>query len=207
MEQKDSWFREVHQSTEEQIYCTPRVPVACEGPIKAKGTPVLEQPFSDYHVKVLLPQGEDVKSAKVSGRIRNTEGVITGTYGSNPLLNSIIYDVEFAIRAVKQCALYVIAENMYSHHIDNDGYSSLLPDAILDWKRDRDAVEMADKYMMTKSRQHRLHKTTKGWKLKFLWKDGSESWVPLKLLKVTHPLDVAKFSQASNIDYQPAFCW
>lgn len=39
------------------------------------------------------------------------------------------------------------------------------------------------------------------------WKDGSESWLPLKVLKETHPVDVAEFAKASSIADEAAFCW
>jgi len=46
-----------------------------------------------------------------------------------------------------------------------------------------------------------------GWKLLVRWKDGSEQWVPLKLLKESNPVDVAEFAAARDIHHKPAFCW
>ena len=179
-----------------------------EDPVDSRGTAILKKPFHDYliHAEVLLPQGEEVKSAKVKGRAKDANGKPVGNFNSNPLLNSIVYDVEFPDGAVKQYAANVIAENMYSQ-MDSEGYSSLLLDSILDWKRDEDAVRMEDKYIVTKTGTRRVRQTTRGWRLKILWKDGSESWVPLKLLKETHPVDVAEFAKAAGIDNEPAFCW
>ena len=39
------------------------------------------------------------------------------------------------------------------------------------------------------------------------WKDGSESWVPLKHLKESNPVEVAEFAVARGIDDEPAFAW
>ena len=40
-----------------------------------------------------------------------------------------------------------------------------------------------------------------------LWKDGSETWVPLKDMKESHPTEMAKFSKSQGIDKEPSFAW
>jgi len=51
-------------------------------------------------------------------------------------------------------------------------------------------------------------KSTAGWKLLVQWKDGSETWVPLKDSKELHPVEVAEFARAKGIDDEVAFaCW
>ena len=49
--------------------------------------------------------------------------------------------------------------------------------------------------------------TTKGWKLLCSWKDGSSSWVPLKDLKESNPIEVAEYAVANKISEEPAFIW
>jgi hypothetical protein len=40
------------------------------------------------------------------------------------------------------------------------------------------------------------------------WRDGSTSWLPLKQLKETNPVEVAEYAKANNkIDNEPAFEW
>ena len=39
------------------------------------------------------------------------------------------------------------------------------------------------------------------------WKDKSETWVPLNVLKEAHPVEVADFARAKGIDSEPAFAW
>ena len=39
------------------------------------------------------------------------------------------------------------------------------------------------------------------------WKDGSTSWVPLKDLKESNPIEVAEFAIAHRIEHEPAFAW
>ena len=55
------------------------------------------------------------------------------------------------------------------------------------------------------SDEHSL-KTNK-WDLLIKWKDQSESWTKLADMKAPHPMEVAEYAQASNIDKEPAFAW
>ena len=46
-----------------------------------------------------------------------------------------------------------------------------------------------------------------GWKLLVRWRDGSETWIPLKDLKESHLIEVAEFAKDRCIDDEPAFKW
>ena len=117
-----------------------------DDPVDASGKAIYEQPFYDaiIHAEVLLPQGEMMKSAKVKGRSKDSDGNIVGTYDNNPLLNSMLYDVEFPDGAVKQYAANTITQNMYEQ-VDGEGYSTSKVDSIVDYDKDKDAVLMKDK--------------------------------------------------------------
>ena len=52
-----------------------------------------------------------------------------------------------------------------------------------------------------------MRKTTCGWKFLVLWKDGSETWVPLRDMKESHPIEVAEYAKSRGIDKEPAFAW
>ena len=39
------------------------------------------------------------------------------------------------------------------------------------------------------------------------WKDGSESWIHLKDLKESHPVELAEYAKARGIAQEPAFHW
>lgn len=135
-----------------------------EDPLHSNGTSIFEQPVTDLliHAEVMLPQGEELKLAKVKSRTRSSDSDVIGTYGSNPLLNSILYDVEFPNGQIKHYSANIIAENMYSQ-VDADGYSTTILESIVDYKKDSKAVDKAGKYVITKSGQKRLRKTTVGW--------------------------------------------
>ena len=52
-----------------------------------------------------------------------------------------------------------------------------------------------------------LRKSTIGWKLLELWKNGMEQWIPLSDLKASNPVEVAEFAKSRRIDDEPAFKW
>ena len=102
---------------------------------------VYEHSLSDILVgaEVLLPQGESMKAALVKGRHTDDNGNVVGTFDNNPLLNSLIYDVEFPDGSIREYAANVIAENMYSS-LDENGFSKLILDCILEHSKDDSAI-------------------------------------------------------------------
>ena len=46
-----------------------------------------------------------------------------------------------------------------------------------------------------------------GWKICVEWRDGSESWLPLKDVKTANPIKLAEYAVANKIDDEPAFNW
>ena len=100
----------------------------------------------------------------------------------------------------------MLEENKLSQ-VDLEGYSTTIFDGIIDYKKDDTAVTKADRFLVTKRGRRRLRQTTTGWKLLVVWKDGTETWIPLKDLKESNPVEVAEFAKAKGIDNEPAFAW
>ena len=177
-------------------------------PVDSNGQAVFEKPVLDHfiHAEVSLPKGENIQLARVIGLARNEDGSAIGMHDDNPMLNTLVYDVEFPGGTIKEYAANVIAENLYSQ-VDTDGRSYMLLDAIIDYKKNENAVSKADKYVTTKSGRRRLRKSTAGWKLLVAWKDGTEQWIPLSTIKESNPVDVAEFAKSVGIDDEPAFDW
>ena len=180
-----------------------------EDTVDATGRLLDQQPAYDQiiNAEVLLQQGEQVCKGVVKRRAIGPDGRTTGSYSENPVLNSIVYEVEFPDGQVKEYAANVIAENMLSQ-VDSEGYSTTLMQGIVDFKKDvATAVPKSEKWVVTRSGQRRLRKSTAGWKLLVQWKDGSETWVPLKDMKESHPVEVAEFAKAKGIDDEVAFAY
>ena len=82
-----------------------------------------QQPFYDVliNAEVELQSGELMQTGKVIGRSVNHEGAIDGSYDDNPMLNSLLYDVEFPDGQVKEYSANLIAENILTR-VDHNGF-------------------------------------------------------------------------------------
>jgi hypothetical protein len=100
----------------------------------------------------------------------------------------------------------VIADNMYAQ-IDNEGNMFQLLDEIMDHKKDDMAIDIANGTVTLKSGNVKLKITTQGWQLLMLWKDKLMSWVKLKDLKSSNPVELAEYAVANWIAEEPAFKW
>jgi hypothetical protein len=76
-----------------------------------------------------------------------------------------------------------------------------------DHKKDHSAVLIADGKITTSSGTSRLKKTTQGWQLLILWKDGSSSWEHLHDLKESNPVELVEYAVANWLVNEPAFAW
>ena len=177
-------------------------------PINDNGKPTFDIPVDDslINAEVMLPFNNEQKLARVKGRSTDINGNLIGAHNSNPFLNTSTYDVEFSDHTVKQFGANVIAQNLYSQ-VDSTGRSQRLLANILDSQRDHTAVPKSDMYITTSSGQQRMRKSTIGWKLLVQWNDGSQEWLPLKLLKELYPAEVADFAVSTEIDREPAFAF
>ena len=61
----------------------------------------------------------------------------------------------------------------------------------------------ADMYITSKSGQRRIRQSTSGWYFLNRYKDGSEQWIPLKILKESNPIELAEFTATTGIS-EPA---
>mmetsp|Transcript_15996 Transcript_15996/g.23839 ORF Transcript_15996/g.23839 Transcript_15996/m.23839 type:complete len:1130 (+) Transcript_15996:7540-10929(+) len=143
---------------------------------------------------------------KVLKRRKGNDGETIGSYHANPLLNTHEYEVEFSDGSYNELTANQIAEAMFSQ-IDDEGHHHQLLSEISDHKSDGNAIAISDGFIKSRSGNDVPKKTTAGWKMQVEWKDGSTSWVPLKDLKVSNPLELAEYAINNKIDREPAFHW
>ena len=174
--------------------------------VDARGLLINQQPEYDQFLNLEL-QLHNGQHARVARRVVGPSGERIGAYDDQPMLNTIMYEVEFDDGQVKEYGATSIAENILAQ-VDDDGFSSPLLQAIIDYRKDTSvAVSKRDRHVEDRNGRKRLRKTTKGWQLKVKWSDGSTSWLDLKILKESNPVDVAEFAIARRIDDEPAFVW
>jgi hypothetical protein len=105
-----------------------------QDPLDSNRSPKFEAPIPDYliHSEIHLPQGEEMRAAKVLRHSRNEDGEIVGTHNENPLMNTLVYDVEFPDGEVREYSANILAENMYAQD-DADGHTHTMLDSIIDY--------------------------------------------------------------------------
>eukprot|EP00957_Ditylum_brightwellii_P142477 10855002-Ditylum_brightwellii.AAC.1 len=64
------------------------------------------------NAEVPLQLGDEVRVGKVTQHAIGTNGTVTVTYDNNPMMNTMIYDMEFPEGQVREYAANIIAENM-----------------------------------------------------------------------------------------------
>ena len=62
------------------------------------------------NAEVVLPQGEDMRLAKVVRRSLDSDGKVTGNYNDIPVLNTMLYDVMFPDGTIKPYPANIIAQ-------------------------------------------------------------------------------------------------
>ena len=155
---------------------------------------------------VMLPRGGEVLRAQVVSRKRDANGNPIGRANPNPILDTRVYEVEFEDGAREYYSANLIAENMYSQ-IDTEGNRYLLLSEIIDHLKDKRAMDKDDGTYVDKHGRAKPRITTQGWKLLVEWKDGTTSWVPLKDMKESFPIETAEYAVANKISEEPAFKW
>ena len=157
-------------------------------------------------VKVLLPQGGKLQEARVFSRKRTSDGkMLIGKGNDNPLLDTRLYHVEFPDGGIGEFTTNVIAESLYSN-IDEEGYDLGLLDGIISHRKLDNAISIERGWHEQNGTRKRVV-TTRGWEVRIKWKDGSTSWLPLKEVKSSNPIDLAEYAVANDLSKEPAFAW
>jgi len=167
--------------------------------------------FPDHEImmdaEVMLPKdGGLYQSARVIGRSKNASGNYIGNYHPNPVLNTQVYDVMFPDGAVMQYSANLIAENIMSQ-VDEDGHIYQMVKNIVNHRKGNNAIGKCDGWIITNNGTRRRKLTTKGWSLEVEWNDGTTSWVALRDMKESHPIETAEYCEFNQLADKPAMSW
>jgi hypothetical protein len=123
---------------------------------------------------------------------------------NNPLLDSRVYEVEYDDGFTEAVAANILAENILAQ-VDEDGFRRLMLDEIVDHRIKPDAIPRSQGTYTTASGTTRRVHTTQGWELFVSWKDSSATWVALKDLKESYPVELARYAKEHDLLDEPAF--
>ena len=157
--------------------------------------------------KIQLPhESGEAMEAVVTRRKRNHDGPLIGKANENPILDSRVYEVQFYDGSYAEYTANVLLENLYQQ-VDDEGQShSILSSIVNHFCDESTAVRPNDGYIEVDGIKHRRI-TTKGQKFEVEWRDGTSSWIPLKILKESNPIEVAEYVVSRGLEKEPAFNW
>ena len=188
---------------------SPRVIPETEDIVDSTGKVINQQPAYDKMLnnEVQMQVGYDLTKGLVARRAIGPDGKTIGTYDDDPSKSTLMYEVEFQDGELREYSANIIAENMMNQ-IDEEPFATTMLKGILDYNKDEKvAVSKQDTFIIDNNGRRRGRKTTKGWKLLVQWEDDSQCWIPLKDMRISHPIEVAEFARARKIESEPAFLW
>ena len=166
--------------------------------------------FDDTYLnmELALPGGDGAQPAfaRVTKQLRDANGLPIGTAHDNPILDSRMYEVEYQDGHKLAMAANAIAQNLFAQ-VDAEGNRHVLFDEIIDHRTDGKEVKQQDAFLTTRSGTRQCRETTIGWEILVQWKDQSTSWIALKDMKDSFPVQLAEYSLRARISQEPAFAW
>ena len=140
---------------------------------------------------------------RVRSRKRDDNGDLIGIKNQNPILDLIIFVVEFADGKVDEYNTIKMAEALYCE-LDEESFDTHILDEILDHRKSETDINI-DKGLSNGNKSSVI--TTKGWDICVEWSNGSSSWIPLKDIKESNPVQLAEYAILQGIHNESAFAW
>lgn len=162
------------------------VPEGTDLPIPEGEVPSPDAFDSNIGQEVLLPVRGSLMPGKVQKRLKDHEGNPIGVASDDALMDSRMYDVMF--------------EDGSSDHVVANLISEGISNKLL--------LEGSEFILLEDISGHEFVPDEKGalqWRFYVLWKGGDASWVPLKLLRESYPVELADYLKAVGLDKDPSF--
>ena len=188
-----------------KVYQNDAIPDADKSSDDEPSPEIADETF--LQMELALPRdGDGPELARVKRRKRDSDGNPIGRANNNPILDTRIFEVEFVDGHTAAMTANAIAENLFSQ-VDQEGHRLILMDEVVDHRRGSDAVTHENAFIASRNGRKRRKETTRGWEFLIKWKDGSETWTPLKDMKESYPVQIAEYSIQNKIHEEPAFAW
>ena len=100
----------------------------------------------------------------------------------------------------------MIAKSIYGE-CDKEARRAITMQEIMECKNNPDALNVGEEFVTDQNGRKSRIKTTKDWMFLIKWKDGQESWIPLKDLKKSYPTKIAEYVDRNGLKDEPVFKW
>jgi hypothetical protein len=165
--------------------------------------------FDNTYLNKELAKPRDInghKFARVTKRLKDKDGLPIGRANNNPILDIRMYKVEYPDGHKASLTANAIAENMFAQ-VEDEGNRNVLFEEIIDHRTNGTEVKQQDALLTTCNGKKRRRETTKGWEILIHWKDGSTTWVSMKDIKGSYPVQLAEYATQRRIAGEPASVW
>ena len=115
-------------------------------------------------------------------------------------------EVQYKDGGKTSLAANVIAQNMFDQ-LDGEGNRYVLLQNIFSHRYKGTEVKEQDMFITTRTEKKRHRDTTKGVEVLVQWKYGSTTWVTLKDMKNSYPVQMVEYVVQRRIAGDPAFAW
>ena len=132
---------------------------------------MLEDKYVDKDI-ALTRYGEGTEFSKVKKCLWGENGIPIGRNHDNPILDTIVYEVEYPDGHKASLAANTISENLFSQ-VYEEGNIFVLFDEMVYHPIDGTYAIPQDAFIISKNGGNRKIETTKGWEILIKWKDGS----------------------------------
>ena len=129
-----------------------------------------------------------------------------GTIKNKTMLGKSEYTVEMSDGSLQELTANIIAESMFTQ-VDSEVHHYQFLQEITDHRKYRSAITISDVMICSRNGNMVSKKTTRGWDLLVKWKGGSSSWIPLKYLKASNPVELSEYTSGNRLCVKPAFKW
>jgi hypothetical protein len=163
----------------------------------------------DQYLNMELTMGAGTDDERRGRVVKHARGIGREPIGhahSNLFFDTREYEVEFTDGTTERYAANVIASNMYAQ-VDDEANTCQLLSEIVDHTKDRTVIDVSDGMITSRNGNVKPKITMKGWWLVVIWKDQFTSWVPLKDLKASNPVELAEYAVVNHKVLEPAFKW
>ena len=149
--------------------------------------------------KLIMDVGSgNERKGRVTKRSRGHGGEPIGVAHNNPHFETREYDVEFTDGSIEKYAANIITQNMFAQ-VNDEGREHPIMKDIVDHKKYHTAILISEGKSHSYNGIESPKVTTRGWKVLVEWRDVQTSWIDLKDLKESKPIEVAEYSVANYI--------
>ena len=122
------------------------------------------------------------------------------------MVDTRIYEVEYHDVHKSSLTANPIAKNLFSQ-VDEEGNQHVMLYCIAYHRTNGTEIPINEACITSNKGGHRKRQTTKGWEIFRQWKDGSNTWEPLKEIKECYPVQLAEYAIQNGISNLPVFDW